>query len=156
MWTTEQIERDLPRIRKVVEDVHYDIHYLYFTTKAWSLKHTRSFLPLSRVTVMINRVDYGISFRYTVPFFSFFHWHPTLLANIGPHRFRNTCLGKAEADIKDAWPRGVYETVLAVLCVLQTITPEDGHEWDSASVLGLETFMVAVFAFLICSVAFTS
>lgn len=104
-----------------IESVWADGTHLYFITKAWTIRHRNSVLPLARVKVRVPTTSATGNplMKYVIPLSYFLHWHPVLQHRIGMWRLRTGCLGANEEDIHRSYRYGPYMEVVTILAMLQ-------------------------------------
>lgn len=132
MWTQDQIERDLPVIRRLpgVESASIEAgSLLHLRTKTWMLKHRLSLIPLPRFDILIPQdVWDDPRIKYVIPIADFFHWHPTMGLKIGLNSYKVPCWGTARIDIRAA-TRSPLESALTMMATLQSIRADSAEEF---------------------------
>lgn len=129
MWTQQELARDVDKIRalKGIESVDVIGNNLKVVTRAWTLRHTESVIPLARYTIVMYGGSWVPNIKYYLPIVKLLHWHPTLGNRIWAwERPRlQICLGSAKHDMIPAHIQGPYLYTLALLVTLQSIRSEN-------------------------------
>jgi hypothetical protein len=135
-WTHDQVREVLPKLRNMssIENAWLDIERdcLVVRTARGRLKHPNAFFPLAQVDIRIPLKGRRIGstprpkFKYVRGELARqFHTHPTMgRRRIGGSDFEFYCIGEYFGDYEQAHKQGVYETVIVLLTMLQTIKHE--------------------------------
>lgn len=135
-WTLDEVREVLPRLRSMrsLENAWLDIQRecLVIRTAKGILRHRLSLFRLAQLDIQIpmrGKAYYG-SQRPRLKYVggriaAFFNPHPSMKGNrIGKQLFSAGCIGDYQEDYYKAHERNVYETVLVLVTMLQTIKPE--------------------------------
>lgn len=137
-WTQEEVRQTLPKLRSMaaIENAWLDIERdcLVIRTRKGKLKHKDAFFPISQVDIRIPLR--GKTWREAPPpkfkhvggaWAQWLHPHPTMgKRRIGGDTFTYHCIGEYIYDYHKAHEKDVYETVIVLLTMLQTIKAEGG------------------------------